>query len=198
MINLVWLLLLVGGSAVAMLTGKVGGVTEAAMVSAKQSIETGLGLMGVMALWTGVLRIAEKAQLIEALARRLRPILGRLFPGVPPDHPALTAITMNLSANALGVGGAATPFGLRAMTHLQELNPDPETATPAMCTFLAINTSSVTLIPATVIAIRALSGSRDPAEIIVSTLVATITSTTVALTLDYFYRRRLRLRSGVV
>lgn len=181
-----------------MLTGHVGGVTEAAMTSAKQSIDTGLGLMGVMAFWTGILRIAEKAQLIEALAKALRPVLRRLFPGVPPEHPALTAITLNLSANVLGVGGAATPLGLKAMKHLQELNPEPETATPAMCTFLAMNTSSVTIIPATVIAIRALSGSRNPAEIIGSTLVATTASTAVALTLDYWYRRRLRLRSGII
>jgi spore maturation protein A len=122
----------------------------------------------------------------------MRPLVRRIMPEVPPEHPAMGALLMNISANLLGVGHAATPLGLKAMQELQKLNDEPETATNAMCTFLALNTSSVTLIPATVIAFRANAGSANPTEIVATTLMATLCSTTAALTLDYLFRRRQR------
>lgn len=191
MIHAIWLSLLLGGVVVAGATGRIEQVTAAATTAAQMGIETVLGLLGIMVLWLGIARIAEEAGLIHALARGMAPLLRGLFPSVPRDHPALGAILMNLSANLLGLGSAATPFGLRAMQELQKLNPQPDQASNAMCTFLAVNTSSVTLIPATVIALRAAAGSRNPAEIVGSALLATVFSTTVAVTVDYLFRRRV-------
>jgi spore maturation protein A len=125
-----------------------------------------LGLIGIMALWLGVMKVAEDAGLIKIIARALNPITRRLFPEVPADHPAIGSMVMNISANMLGLGNAATPFGLKAMEELDKLNPTKGTATNSMVTFLAINTAGMTLIPATAIAVRAASGSANPAVII--------------------------------
>lgn len=191
MIHAIWLLLLLGGTVVAAGKGQIEKVTAAATTSAQAGVEAVLGLLGIMVLWLGMARIAEEAGLIRAIARGMAPFLRWLFPSVPRDHPAMGAILMNLSANLLGLGSAATPFGLRAMQELQKLNPNPLQASNAMCTFLAVNTSSVTLIPATIIALRAGAGSRNPAEIVGSALVATICSTCAAVTVDYLFRRRV-------
>src|SRR5207247_9523718 len=133
-----------------------------------------LGLIGIMAVWLGLMRLAERAGLVQRIARGLRPIMRRLFPDVPPDHPAMGSMVMNMSANMLGLGNAATPLGLRAMRDLETLNPRAGVATNAMCTFLAINTSSVQLIPATAIAILAASVSTRPTAIVGTTLLSTI------------------------
>jgi spore maturation protein SpmA len=140
-----------------------------------------LGLIGIMALWLGLMRLAEKAGLVQRIARGLRPIMRRLFPDVPPGHPAMGSMVMNMSANMLGLGNAATPLGLRAMRDLESLNLRPGVATNAMCTFLAINTSSVQLIPATAIAILAASGSTRPTAIVGTALLATLCATSVAV-----------------
>lgn len=190
MIHAIWLLLLLGGVLVAAAGGQVEKVTAAATTAAQVGVETVLGLLGIMVLWLGMARIAEEAGLIRAIARAMAPFLRWLFPSVPRDHPAMGAILMNLSANLLGLGSAATPFGLRAMQELQKLNPNPNQASNAMCTFLAVNTSSVTLIPATIIALRAGAGSRNPAEIVSSALLATLCSTGVAVAVDYLFRRQ--------
>lgn len=190
MIHAIWLLLLLGGVVVAGANGQIEKVTEAAAAAAHLGVETVLGLLGIMVLWLGMARIAEEAGLIHAIAKGMAPFLRWLFPSVPRDHPAMGAILMNLSANLLGLGSAATPFGLRAMQELQKLNPNPTQASNAMCTFLAVNTSSVTLIPATIIALRAGAGSRNPAEIVSSALLATLCSTCVAVAVDYLFRRR--------
>ncbi|MBI5605617.1 MAG: nucleoside recognition protein [Deltaproteobacteria bacterium] len=134
-----------------------------------------------MSLWLGLMKIAEQAGLIERLARALRGITTRLFPDVPADHPAMGAMIMNISANMLGLGNAATPLGLKAMEELSKLNKQPGTATDAMCTFLVINTSNVQLIPATVIAIRAASGSANPTEILGPVIVATAINTVIGV-----------------
>jgi len=134
-----------------------------------------------MALWLGLMRLAERAGLVQRIARGLRPIMRRLFPDVPPDHPAMGSMVMNMSANMLGLGNAATPLGLRAMRDLETLNPRPGVATNAMCTFLAINTSSVQLIPATAIAILAASGSTRPTAIVGTALLATFCAASVAI-----------------
>lgn len=165
-------------------------VTNDAINIAKTAVEIALGLIGIMALWLGVMKVAEEAGLIKIIARVLRPITQRLFPEVPPDHPAIGSMVMNISANMLGLGNAATPFGLKAMEELDKLNPNRGTATNSMVTFLAINTAGMTFIPATAIAVRAAAGSADPTIIIATSLFgstcATITGITAAKVLEKF------------
>src|SRR5213080_5129496 len=134
-----------------------------------------------MALWLGLMRLAERAGLVQRIAYGLQPLMQRLFPEVPPDHPAMGSMLMNMAANMLGLGNAATPLGLRAMRDLESLNPHPGAATNAMCTFLAINTASVQLIPATAIAILAASGSTRPTAIVGTALLATLCAATTAI-----------------
>jgi len=145
---------------------KMKDVTNAAIDYASTAVNIALGLIGIMALWLGIMKIAEQSGLITKMANIVKPITKFLFPDVPQDHPAIGAMIMNISANMLGLGNAATPFGLKAMEELDKINPEKGTATNAMVTFLAINTAGLTLIPATAIAIRAASGSSDPAIII--------------------------------
>lgn len=181
MINIIWALLLIIGFIVGGITGNIEAVTNAAIDSGKMAVELALGLTGVMGLWLGIMKIAEDSGLIRGISRLLRPIMVWIFPEVPGDHPAMGAMIMNISANVLGLGNAATPFGLKAMEELQKLNPQKDTATNSMITFLAINTSSVTLIPATTIGILAAAGAKNPTEIIGPTIMATMVSTTVAV-----------------
>lgn len=181
MINFIWAGLLIIGFVVGAITGNIEAVTNAAIDSAKTGVDLALGLIGIMTLWLGLMKIAEDSGLVEKLAKALKPLMVWLFPDVPADHPAMGAMIMNIAANMLGLGNAATPLGLKAMKELQELSDDKETATDAMVTFLAINTSSVTLIPATTIGILVLSGAKNPTEIIGPTLVATTVSTIVAI-----------------
>jgi spore maturation protein SpmA len=169
---------------------KIKSVTNAALDYAGTAVTIALGLIGIMALWIGIMKIAEEAGLIAIIASWLKPVTKKLFPEVPPDHPAMGSMIMNISANMLGLGNAATPFGLKAMEELDELNPNKGTATNAMCTFLAINTAGMTLIPATAIAIRAAAGSSEPAVIIgtslFGSLCATVAGITAAKTLEKF------------
>lgn len=181
MINYIWAALLIVGFGVGAMTGNLDIVTNAAIDSAKSAIELAIGLIGVMALWLGIMKIAEDSGLIKGIARVLRPVMVLLFPDVPADHPAMGAMIMNISANVLGMGNAATPFGLKAIEELQKLNRKKDTATNAMVTFLAINTSSVTLIPASTIAILSAAGAINPTEIIGPTIMATTISTVVAV-----------------
>ncbi len=149
--------------------------------SARTAVELAIALIGIMALWLGIMKIAEEAGLVSKLARVLKPVTTRIFPDVPPDHPAMGAMIMNISANMLGLSNAATPLGLKAMEELNKLSKKAGTATDAMCTFLVINTSNVQLIPATVIAIRAAAGSANPTEILGPVLLATATSLIVGI-----------------
>jgi spore maturation protein A len=148
---------------------------------AKVAVELAIGLIGIMALWLGLMKIAEEAGMVAVLSKFLKPVTTRLFPDVPADHPAMGAMLMNISANMLGLANAATPLGLKAMEELNKLNRKVGTATDAMCTFLVINTSSVQLIPATVIAIRAAAGSASPTEIIGPVIFATTINTLVGI-----------------
>ena len=189
MLNYIWF----GMMAIAVLAGIYNGtidaVTQAAIDMARVSVEIAIGLIGIMALWLGTMKIAEASGLIRVFARLLRPITIRLFPDVPPDHPAIGSIVLNMSANMLGLGNAATPLGLKAMEELQELNEDKETATNAMVMFLAINTSSVQLIlPATVVALMGATAS----EIFITTILATSCSTIAAIAAVKFLERRKR------
>jgi len=162
---------------------RLNAVTNEGIVGyAKIAVELAIGLIGIMALWLGLMKIAEKAGLVAMLSRLLKPVTRRLFPDVPPDHPAVGAMLMNISANMLGLANAATPLGLKAMEELNKLNRKTGVATDAMCTFLVINTSSVQLIPATVIAIRASAGSVNPTEIVGPVIFATAIGTVVGIT----------------
>jgi spore maturation protein SpmA len=156
-------------------------LSRAMVDSAAGAVELALGLVGVMTLFLGLMKVAEAGGLLRMIAALIRPLMVRLFPQVPPDHPAMGAMILNLSANVMGLGNAATPFGIRAMQELNRLNPAPGTATDAMALFLAINTSSVTLLPTGVIALRAAAGSADPAGILPTTLFATASSTLAAV-----------------
>jgi spore maturation protein SpmA len=167
-------------------------LSKAMVDSAAGAVELAISLIGVMTLFLGLMKVVEAAGLLTVLARLIRPLMVRLFPKVPPDHPAMGAMVLNLSANAMGLGNAATPFGIRAMQELDKLNPSPGTATNSMVLFLAINTSSVTLLPTGVIALRAAAGSLDPAGILPTTLFATFCSTIAAIVAAKTYSRLFR------
>ncbi|RKO66833.1 nucleoside recognition domain-containing protein [Desulfofundulus salinus] len=189
MVNYIWLGMIVFGILVAGANGQVEVVTRAALEGADKAVKTSLNLIAIISFWLGIMKLAEAAGLVRALARLVRPVTRFLFPDVPANHPAMGAIIMNLSANILGLGNAATPMGLIAMQELQKLNRgDPRTATGAMCTFLALNTSCITLIPTTIIGIRVMYGSTDPTAIVGTTIFATACGMTVAVIVDRMLR----------
>ena len=178
MLNYIWFGMMAISVIAGIFTGRIYAVTEAAINMSKVAVEISIGLIGIMALWLGIMKIAEASGLIRIIARALRPITIRLFPDVPEDHPAIGSIVLNMSANMLGLGNAATPLGLKAMEELQELNPKKDTATNAMVMFLAINTSSVQIIiPATVVALMGATAS----QIFITTILATLASTIAAI-----------------
>jgi len=195
-VNIIWLLLLLTGIYVAGVNGKIEVVTVAALEAAKNAVDIAIELIGIMALWLGLMRIAEKADLVRFIAFLVRPVTAFLFPSVPRDHPAVGSIVMNISANLLGLGNAATPFGLKAMKELQSLNDKKDEASEAMCTFLALNTSCITLIPATIIGIRAAAGSADPASVVGTTVFATCCATAAAVTADRIFRTKWKRNRG--
>lgn len=164
-------------------------LSKAMVESATGAVDLAIGLVGVMTLFLGLMKVAEAGGMLTILARLIRPLMVWLFPDVPPQHPAMGAMILNLSANALGLGNAATPFGIRAMQELNRLNSNPGVATDAMALFLAINTSSVTLLPTGVIALRAALGSADPAGILPTTLFATAGSTIAAVIAARLYAK---------
>ncbi len=170
-------------------TSPMEALSKGMVDAAGGSVELAIGLVGVMALFLGLMKVAEAGGMLTIIARLIRPLMVRLFPDVPPDHPAMGAMILNISANGLGLGNAATPFGIRAMQELDKLNTHKGTATNAMALFLAINTSSVTLLPTGVIALRASAGSQDPAGILPTTLFATICSTAAAIIAAKLYCR---------
>ena len=164
-------------------------LSKAMVESAANSVELALSLIGVMTLFLGLMKVAEAGGLLSHIARIIRPVMVRLFPDVPPQHPAIGAMVLNLSANVMGLGNAATPFGIRAMQELEKLNPHPGTATNAMVLFVAINTASVTLLPTGVIALRAAAGSTNPAGILPTTLFASVCATACAIFITRFFQR---------
>jgi len=189
MLNYIWLGMMAIGVAAGAYNGKIDQVTEAAINMSKVAVEISIGLIGIMALWLGIMKIAEKSGLISIIAKGVKPITVRLFPDVPPDHPAMGSIVLNMSANILGLGNAATPLGLKAMEQLQELNEKKDTATNSMVMFLAINTSSVQLIiPATVVALMGATAS----QIFLTTILATLCSTIAAVTAVKIFEKMKR------
>ena len=181
---------------------KLKAVTQAALDYASTAVNIALGLIGIMALWLGVMKVAEEAGLLKVLTRLLTPVTRRIFPDVPPDHPAVGAMIMNIAANMLGLSNAATPMGLKAMEELNKLNPKVGTATNAMVTFLAINTGGLILIPATAIAVRAAAGSANPGVIIGTSIVgascATVAGVVASKLLQRLpgYRKAMEVNNG--
>lgn len=180
-INIIWLAMITLATLTAAYTGRMSELTTASFESAKGAVTLAIGLIGPMALWLGIMKIAEAGGLMKIIARGVRPLMVRLFPEVPAEHPAMSAMIMNMAANSLGLGNAATPMGIKAMQELASLSREKETATNSMCLFLAINTSSVTILPLGVITVRAAAGATSPAAILVPALVATLCSTCVAI-----------------
>jgi spore maturation protein SpmA len=182
MLNYIWLGLMVLAVVIGGFTDNLKAVADKSFEMADYAVtKTALPLVGIMALWLGMMRLAERAGLVALLARILRPLMIRLFPEVPPEHPAMGSMLLNIAAGILGLGNAGTPLGLRAMKDLEGLNPYPGTATNAMCTFLAINTSSIQLIPATAIAILAANGSTNPTAIVGTSIMATTCAAVAAV-----------------
>lgn len=194
--SLLWVLLVAASVAVAAATGRMAALTPAIVDSAGKGVTLALGLAGVMSLWLGLMRVAEEAGLVRLLGRAAAPLLRRLFPEVPDGHPALGAVVMNVAANMLGLGNAATPFGLQAMAALQELNPRKDLASDAQALLCALNTASVQLVPASVIALRAASGARSPADILGATLLASACATLTAVASARLLRRLYPLPAG--
>src|SRR3954463_2545725 len=183
MLNYIWFALLAIALIVAAFKGTAPQVTKASVDSAKTAVEISLGLIGIMTLWLGIMRVAEKAGLVTMLARVLTPFRRLLFAEVPPDHPAIGAMIMNVAANMLGLSNAATPLGIKAMEELQELNEgDKETASNAMVTFLTLNTAGIQFIPATIIGVLVAAGSKQPTAIIPTTIIATLCGAVAAVT----------------
>jgi spore maturation protein SpmA len=192
-LNWIWLALILGSVVYGGLAGRMQAVSDAVFESARGAVDLVIGLVGVMVFFLGLMRVARDGGLLRAVARALAPLMRRLFPEVPPEHPAMGAMVMNFATNVLGLGNAATPFGLKAMVELDRLNPRPGVATDAMAMFLAINASSITLMPPTgTIAVRAAAGSADPFAIWIPTLIATSCSTLAAVAAVYWLRARER------
>ncbi|QAS50731.1 nucleoside recognition domain-containing protein [Halobacillus litoralis] len=192
MVNLIWALLAVIGIIYAAFNGTMEEVNKAIFETLDEAIMITLSLAGVLIFWLGLMKIAEEAGLLKGLAKIFRPVVKRIFPDIPENHPALGYILSNMTANMFGLGNAATPMGLKAMKELKNLSGSDH-ASRSMITLLAINTSSLTLIPTTVIAIRMKYGAVDPTSIVSATILATLISTCAALLIDrYFYYRRKR------
>ncbi|MDR1531681.1 MAG: nucleoside recognition protein [Clostridiales bacterium] len=181
MLNYLWCAMILAGIFVAAFTGRMPDVTNAALDSSKEAVTVCLAMLGLVSMWTGLMKVAEKSGLITGMSRRLAPLLRFLFPGLPAKSKALHYIATNLIANALGLGWAATPAGLKAMEELQRLNPRKDTASAPMCMFMIINMSSLQIVTVSVLAYRAQYGSANPSEIIGPGLAATIITTIVGV-----------------
>ncbi|WHY65556.1 nucleoside recognition domain-containing protein [Neobacillus sp. SuZ13] len=193
MVNYIWMFMFIVGFIFALINGTMTEVNKAIFDGAKEAVTLCIGLISVLVFWLGMMRIAEESGLLERLSRLFRPLVKRLFPEVPVNHPAMGYILSNMISNMFGLGNAATPLGIKAMEELKKLNGGKDSASRSMVTFLAINTASITIIPTTVIAIRMNYNSASPTEIVVPTIIATIISALGAILIDrYFYYRRNR------
>lgn len=190
MLNYLWSFMIIFSILIAGFSGGMGAITSSSLTASSEAVKICIETCGVVCMWMGIMRIAEKAGLIDALAKGLTPVLNFLFPSVPKDHPARKYIATNMIANVLGLGWAATPPGLKAMIELQKLNKDKSRATHAMCMFLIINMSSIQLVPINIISYRATYGSSNPTEIIAPCILATIISTIAAITFGKLMYRK--------
>ena len=171
--NYIWFFLIFISIVTAAFTGRIDAVVSAILDGAQKSVEIALYLAGIMAFWLGIMRIAEKSGMVEFIAKLLTPVARRFFPEIPDGSPAVGDIAMNFTANAFGLSNAATPMGLKAMEELQKINKDKNSASNAMCTLLAMNTAGFQLVPATVIAVLASFGAKNPTEIVLPALIVT-------------------------
>lgn len=190
MINIIWFILIFLGIIYSLITNNITLINDVILSSGNDALNLIMVMLPILVLWMGLLNIASHSGLLEKFAKLLNPLLSKLFPKLNKKDKALEYISSNVAANMLGLGSAATPFGLKAMQELQKNNPHKDTATSEMITFLVLNTSGVTIIPTTVIAMRLSNGSINPECIIITSILATLCSTTFGLLLDYFIRRR--------
>jgi spore maturation protein A len=190
--NTIWVLLIAGSIIFSILNGRLDEFTKSIFEGAKSAVEISLYLLGIISLWLGITKIIEESGLIYRLSRFLKLFLSRLFPNLPKDHPALTSIALNFLANLFGLGDAATPLGIKAMQDLQSLNPNGDTVTWEMMLFIVINTSSIQLIPFTVIGILSDYGSKNPSGVVLPTILATLVSTAFAVGTLFAFRRFLK------
>lgn len=190
MVSYIWLFLILIGIGFSAVTGNLNTINDSILTNGTKALDLMLSILPIIVLWTGIMKIAEASGLLRKFAKLMEPILSRLFPNVPKDNPALGFIASNIAANMMGLGSAATPFGLKAMSELQKINDKKDTASVAMITFLVLNTAGVTIVPTTVLALRIATGSNNPSEIILPGVIATFCSSIGGLLLDYFIRRR--------
>jgi spore maturation protein A len=190
LVGIIWASLLGIGILFLLLTGNLSVLNESILSNANDALELMLNLLPLIVLWTGILKIADDSGLLNKFAKFLNPILSKLFPSIPKDNKALGYISSNIAANMLGLGSAATPAGLKAMSELQKINEDKETASEGMITFLVLNTAGVTIIPTTILALRVAYGSVNPEEIILPAILATMAASFAGLILDYIIRKR--------
>lgn len=181
MLNYIWLFFILTALVFGAWNGKLEAVTQAGFDAAANAVTIAFGLIGLMAFWLGIMKIAEKSNLISLISKLFKPLAVKLFPDVPPDHPAIGAMVMNIAANMLGLGNAATPLGIKAMEELNELNPNKDTASNAMVTFLTINTAGLQLIPIMIIGVLKQFNYTNPTQIIGSTLFASTTAIIVGI-----------------
>lgn len=193
MVSYIWLILISVGIIYSLLTGNMDVINNSILTNASKALDLILELLPIIVLWTGILKIAEKSGLLDKFANLLRPLLSKLFPSVPKDNKALGYIASNIAANMMGLGSAATPAGLKAVSELQKINPKKDTASTPMVTFLVLNTAGVTIIPTTILALRTAYNSSNPTEIVLPAILATTCSCIAGVTLDYLIRKRKRI-----
>ena len=193
MMNYIWGFMIVISFVISAINGNVSDVTAASIDGAKEAVTTIINLLGIMCFWTGLNKIAEKSGLTSFFETALRPLTHRLFPKLPKNSPAMTAISMNMTANLLGMGNAATPLGLKAMEELNKLNNFRDTASDEMCTFAVINTASIQLIPSTIISLRQMYGSQNPGEIILPVWICSILALVAGVTVSKILEKRSKL-----
>ena len=192
MVNLIWLILIVIGIIFGLLTNKLDVINTTIVDSTKVSLDMLFKIFPVIALWMGLTKIAEVSGLLQKLSNKLSPLLTKIFPEIPKGHESLSLIASNIIANIFGLGSAATPFGLKAMSSLQKLNKKKDTASRSMITFLVINTSGITLIPTTIISLRMMHGSLEPTKIVLACIISTLFATTGGLIIDRLLARRYK------
>ena len=190
MVNIIWALFIIIGIIYSLISGNFNVINNEILVSGKSALELLLGMLPVLVIWMGLMKVAEEAGIISSISKMMSPILKKIFPSVPNNDPSLGFIASNIAANMAGLGSAATPFGLKAMESLQKLNKDKKVASEAMITFLVLNTSGVTIVPTTIISLRLLYGSVNPSVVLPFCIIATTCSTIGGLTIDYLIRRK--------
>ncbi len=190
MVNKIWTLMILIGIIFSIVTNKIDLINKEILESTKTSLDMVVKILPVMSLWLGIMKIAEKSGLLEKLSKKLSKVLCIIFPEIPKGHVSLSYISSNLICNFFGLGSASTPFGLKAISSLQELNKDKKVASNSMITFLVLNTTGLTLIPTTIISLRMLYKSANPTSIVLPCFLATLTATITGLMLDYLFRRK--------